>query len=156
MNEEKDNMAFKSEVFIDSPINKVFDILTDFTNSSSIMEQVISTEKITAGPIRKGTKLKEIRRIKKKEVEIILTVSEFIPNQKYSVISESNGILVEYHYTFIEEENGTLLQFEGNVHTKGIINFMLKPVIISVLKKEDGDHLDKLKKVIEERNGLPL
>lgn len=143
-------MAFKETVFIDAPVEKVFAITTDFDHAPFIMENVVKTEKLTEGPMQVGTRVKEVRNIRGKEVDTVLVISEFIPNQKYTVKSENFGMTVEYQYLFLAQENGTTVDFNGLIHTKGLKNALIKPLFEMILKKEDKDHLVKLKQYIEQ------
>ena len=142
-------MAFKETVYIDAPVETVFTITTDFDHAPLIMENVVKTEKLTEGPMQVGTRVKEVRNIRGKEAETVLVISEFIPNQKYTVKSENFGMTVEYHYHFMAKENGTTVDFNGLIHTKGLKNALIKPLFEMILKKEDKDHLVKLKQYIE-------
>ena len=144
-------MAFKETVYIDAPVETVFAITTDFDHAPLIMENVVKTEKLTEGPMQVGTRVKEVRNIRGKEAETVLIVSEFIPNQKYTVKSESFGITVEYHYIFMAKESGTTVDFNGVLHSKGLKNALIKPLFEMILKKEDKDHLVRLKQYIEQQ-----
>ncbi|WP_394189950.1 SRPBCC family protein [Paenisporosarcina quisquiliarum] len=143
-------MAFKETVFINAPVEKVFAITTDFEHAPFIMENVVKTEKLTEGPMQVGTRVKEVRNIRGKEVDTVLVISEFIPNQKYTVKSENFGMTVEYQYRFLAQEIGTTVDFNGLIHTKGLKNALIKPLFEMILKKEDKDHLVKLKQYIEQ------
>ena len=143
-------MAFKETVYIDAPVETVFAITTDFDHAPLIMENVVKTEKLTEGPMQVGTRVKEVRNIRGKEAETVLVISELIPNQKYTVKSENFGMTVEYHYRFMAKENGTTVDFNGLIHTKGLKNALIKPLFEMILKKEDKDHLVKLKQYIEQ------
>lgn len=144
-------MAFKETVYIDAPVETVFAITTDFDHAPLIMENVVKTEKLTEGPMQVGTTVKEVRKIRGKEAETVLIVTEFITNQKYTVKSESFGITVEYQYHFMAKENGTTVDFNGLIHSKGLKNALIKPLFEMILKKEDKDHLVRLKQYIEQQ-----
>ena len=143
-------MAFKESVYIDAPVETVFAITTDFEQSPLIMETVIKTEKLTEGPIQEGTQVKEVRNVRGREIETVLVVSEFVPHQKYSVKNDSTGMTVEYRYEFAAKEGGTTVDFTGSIHSKGLKNALIKPIFEQILKKEDKDHLIKLKDYIEQ------
>ena len=144
-------MAFKGSVFIDAPVETVFAITTDFNQAPMIMENVIRTEMLTDGPMQVGTQVKEVRKMGGKEAETVLIVSEFVPNEKYAVTSENSGIRVEYKYEFTAKETGTAVDFNGIIHTTGLKSKLLKPLVEMILKKEDKDHLIRLKQYIEQQ-----
>ncbi|WP_017378812.1 SRPBCC family protein [Paenisporosarcina sp. TG-14] len=149
-------MAFIKGVHINAPVEKVFKAASDFNNSVFIMDNVVGIEILTEGPVQKGTKIKEIREVRGRTIESILIFTEYVSNQKYSVKSEINGILIGYHYSFHPQDSGTVVNFEGFIRTKGFKNALLKPIITAIIKKEDGDHLDKLKDFIERKEGLNM
>lgn len=144
-------MAFKETVYIDAPVETVFTITTDFDHAPMIMENVVKTEKLTEGPMQIGTRVKEVRNIRGKEAETVLIVTEFIPNQKFTVKSESFGMTVEYHYIFMAKESGTTVDFNGFIYSKGFKNALIKPLFEMILKKEDKNHLVRLKQYIEQQ-----
>lgn len=144
-------MAFIKEVYIEASVETVFNVASDFNNSVFIMDNVVGIELLTEGPVQKGTKVKELRDVRGRTIESILVFTEFVANQKYSVTSENNGIFIEYNYTFHPQESGTVVNFEGFIRTKGFKNTLLKPIVTAIIKKEDGDHLDRLKEFIEQK-----
>lgn len=144
-------MAFIKEVHINAPVETVFKAASDFNNSVFIMDNVVGIEILTEGPVQKGTKIKEVREVRGRTIESILIFTEYVSNQKYSVKSEINGILIEYHYSFHPQDSGTVVNFEGFIRTKGFKNALLKPIITAIIKKEDGDHLERLKAFIERK-----
>lgn len=144
-------MAFTKEVYIDASVETVFKAASDFNNSVFIMDNVVGIEMLTEGPVQKGTKVKEVREVRGRTIEYILVFTEYVANQKYSVKSENNGIFIEYHYSFHPQDRGTVVNFEGIIRTKGFKNTLLKPIVTAFIKKEDGDHLNKLKEFIEQK-----
>jgi len=144
-------MAFMKEVYIEASVETVFNVASDFNNSVFIMDNVVGIELLTEGPVQKGTKVKEVRDVRGRTIESIIVFTEFVANQKYSVTSENNGIFIEYHYSFHPQERGTVVNFEGFIRTKGFKNALLKPIVTAIIKKEDGDHLDRLKEFIEQK-----
>ena len=144
-------MAFIKEVYIDASVETVFKAASDFNNAVFIMDNVVGIELLTEGPVQKGTKIKEVREVRGRTIESILVFTEYVANQKYSVKSENNGIFIEYHYSFHPQESGTVVNFEGFIRTKGFKNTLLKPIVTAIIKKEDGDHLDRLKEFIEQK-----
>ncbi|QHJ69788.1 SRPBCC family protein [Planococcus halotolerans] len=143
-------MAFKESVYIDAPVETVFDITTDFEQAPKIMENVVKTEKMTEGPLQVGTQVKETRNVRANEIVTVLHVIEFIPNQKYTVKSESGGMTVVYQYQFSANEDGTTVDFTGSIKSKGLKNAFIRPFFEKILKKEDENHLLRLKEYIEQ------
>ncbi|QAS53130.1 SRPBCC family protein [Halobacillus litoralis] len=143
-------MSFLTKtVTIKKPLGEVFEKATDFTNSPEIMDTVTDVEILTEGPVREGYKFKETRLIRGRKASSVIEVTKFEENKKYAVRSAQHGIDLRYHYSFIETSEGTRVDFKGELYTEGLRNKLMKPLIKKIIKKEDQDHLEHMKKFIE-------
>lgn len=143
-------MSFlKRSVTVQKNIGEVFAEATNFENSPKIMDNVTNVEILTEGPVRVGYQFKETREIRGRKATAVIEVTDFEKNKKYTARSAQNGIDLRYHYTFTETTDGTRIDFEGELFTEGLRNTLTKPLIQMIIKKEDQDHLDHLKKHIE-------
>ncbi|CAG9620050.1 SRPBCC family protein [Sutcliffiella rhizosphaerae] len=146
----------QDSIVISKPVEEVFSFVSDMDNSTKIMGNVVEIEKLTEGPLQVGSKFKETREIRGRKAASIIEFIKYEPNEHYSVKSEVNGLTVVYHYDFKPTlEGGTTVNFQGDIHTSGIIMKLTKPIIRKILKKEDGDHLQQLKRVLEETTEKP-
>ncbi|MBM7587871.1 hypothetical protein JOC86_004446 [Bacillus pakistanensis] len=136
-------------VVIQKPINEVFQFASELKNSPKIMDNVVAIEKLTIGETAVGTQYKETREIRGKKADAVIKFIEFTPNQSYAVESEHNGLRVVYTYQFRENGESTVVDFKGDVEVNGLWMKLVKPMIVNILKKEDGGHLRNLKNVIE-------
>ncbi|MGV2621096.1 UNVERIFIED_CONTAM: SRPBCC family protein [Halobacillus marinus] len=142
----------KQSVIIQKPLEEVFAAAIDFSNSPEVMDAVVDVELLSEGPVREGYRFKETRLIRGRKIPAVIEVSDFVRNESYSVRSVQNGLDLRYHYVFTEREAGsTEVTFRGEMKTEGIRNTMMKPLIQRIIKKEDEDHLPRLKKFIENR-----
>lgn len=140
----------QDSVIISKPVEEVFSYAANMDNATNIMQNVVAIEKLTEGPLQVGTKFKETREIRGRQASSIIEFIEFLPNERYVVQSEANGLKVVYHYDFKPTvDGGTKVHFQGDIHTSGIVMKLTKPIIRKILKKEDGDHLSQLKKLME-------
>ncbi len=140
----------QDSVIISKPVEEVFAFASDMDNSTKIMENVVAIEKLTEGPLQVGSKFKETREIRGRQASSIIEFTEYVPSERYVVKSEANGLKVVYHYDFKPTvEGGTKVKFQGDIYTSGIIMKLTKPIIRKILKKEDGDHLNQLKRLME-------
>lgn len=142
-------MAFTIETFINAPRERVFEFATDYNNAIAIMDTVVEVEKLTEGPLGQGTKLREVREIRGLKAESVVVVTEYHPTEKYVIRNEHKGYAVEYYYEFTPKDTGTSVTCKGIVRASGIKNWLLKPVFKQIIKKEDGNHLKQMKKLLE-------
>lgn len=140
--------GFKMSEWISRSSQDVFDFITSSDNAPKVVQSVKSMVKLTEGPVRVGTRYRETRTMRGKEEHAELEVVVYEPNQNYAVKNMTEGIETVYQYTFHPEANGTRVDLVCEVKAGGVKKLML-PMVVSILKKEDGDHLQRLKKVLE-------
>jgi uncharacterized protein YndB with AHSA1/START domain len=127
---------------------EVFDFITASDNTLKVLPSVTGMAKLTEGPVGVGTRYHETRLMNGKEEHAELEVVAYEPAQKYAMKNVTEGIETIYRYTFHPEADGTRVDLVCEVRAGGLKKFML-PMVVSILKKEDGDHLQRLKKVME-------
>lgn len=140
--------GFKMSEWISRSPQEVFDFITTPDNAPKVVQSVKSMVKLTDGPVRVGTLYRETRLMRGKEEHAELEVVAYEPNQNYAVKNLTEGIETVYQYTFHPEAKGTRADLVCEVKAGGVKKLMV-PLVVSILKKEDGDHLQRLKKVLE-------
>ena len=141
--------GFNMSEWVARPPKEVFDFITASENAPKIVQSVKSMVKLTDGPVRVGTRYRETRLMNGKEQQAELEIVEFEPTQKYAMQNVTSGIETVYRYNFQPERDGTRIDLVCEVKAKGIKKLML-PLVAAILKKEDGDHLQRVKKILEE------
>jgi hypothetical protein len=144
--------AFSDKTTIDRPITEVFEFISDLRNGPKMNEDILNVEKLTDGPIGVGSKFKETKVIRGRNTEAMIEVVQYEATTAFSAQSEVNGLKVTYHYQLSEGNNGTIVKFHCEVKTSGLIMSITKPLIIKILKKEDGDHLTYIRRVLESQD----
>ena len=140
--------GFNLNEWISRSPKELFDFITSSDNAPKVVQSVKSMVKLTGGPVRVGTRYRETRLMNGKEAHAELEVVEYEPDQKYAMRNVTEGIETVYRYTFHPEADGTGVDLVCEVKAGGLKKLML-PMVVSLLKKEDGDHLQRLKKVLE-------
>jgi carbon monoxide dehydrogenase subunit G len=140
--------GFEFSEYIAKPPNEVFDLISNPANGSKFLENIKECKKLTDGPIGVGSKFRETRLMDGKEASTDLRVSAYEPPAHVGISSEVEGIKVEYHYHLAAEAGGTRVRWVCELEASGLRKMML-PMVASIMKKEDGDHLQKLKTYLE-------
>ena len=140
--------GFEMSAWISRPPKDVFDFITTSDNAPKVVQSVKSMVKLTEGPVRVGTRYRETRLMNGKEQHAELEVVAYEPNQKYAMKNVTEGIETVYSYAFHPEGDGTRVHLACEVKSSGLKKLML-PMVTSILKKEDGDHLQRLKNALE-------
>ena len=144
--------GFTATEWVAASPEAVFTVMHDVNHFPEVLASVVRAEKITPGPVGLGTRFLETRRINGREASAEIEVTAFEPSRRYSATSSQEGITATYHYTLTPEKNGTRVNLQAEVTAKGWKKLML-PLVVSFMKKEDSRHLQKLKTVVEAKNG---
>lgn len=143
---------FQSSIIVHKPIEEVFQFAINLDNIPKIMPNVVKVEKLTGGPLGKGTKLLETRSIRGREAKAEIEFTEYEDNRFYTTKSVANRITITYKYSFDSIEEGTNVHFKAFVHIKGLFRFFSRKALIKILKQEDGYLLQYLKEELEKEN----
>ena len=108
---------------IEAPQAAVFQLFTDMDRAADHLSGVVRLERLTEGPVGKGTRFRETRRIFKKEATEELEITDFDPPRSYTVGCESCGC--SYTTTMHFVPNGNVTDVEVEMETRPI-TFMAK------------------------------
>jgi len=138
-----------SEHIAASP-REVFGVISDPSQATNFLENIKESTKLTEGPIAVGTTFRETRVVNKREASADLVVSAYDPDTRFGISTEAEGITVSYRYDVTPEGSGTRLNWVCELEAGGLRKMML-PMVAAIMKKEDGEHLRKLKAYLETR-----
>jgi carbon monoxide dehydrogenase subunit G len=140
--------GFRFTAHIAAPPHDVFAVISDPRKATAFMDNITASSKLTDGPIGVGTTFRETRVVGKSESTADLLITGYEPDTRLAVSSEAERITVTYHYRLTPEDGGTRVDWECELEAAGLRRMML-PMVATIMKKEDGDHLHRLKTYIE-------
>lgn len=140
--------GFEFSEHIAKPPKAVFDLVSNPAEGSKFVDNIKESKKLTSGPIGVGTRFRETRIMNGKEASTDLLVSAYEPHTHVGISTEVEGIKVSYHYHLSAEAGGTRIRWVCELEAGGLRKMML-PMVAGIMKKEDGDHLQKLKAHLE-------
>lgn len=140
--------GFQFSADIARPPQDVFAVISDPREATKFLEGITRSIKLTDGPIAVGTTFRETRVVGKKEATADLVITAYEPDTHVGVSTEAEGISVTYHYRLSPAGDGTRLDWVCELEATGLRRMML-PMVATIMKKEDGDHLQRLKTYIE-------
>jgi len=143
-------IAFQFTEHIDRSPQEVFAVLADPTSAVEYVDGVVKSAKVTDGPLAVGSVIEETRRVKSKEATGQLRIVALETPTAFAVASEAEGITATYLYRLHPDGNGTRIDWTCELAASGLRRMML-PLVAAITKKEDGDHLARLKAYIESR-----
>ncbi|HEX6035899.1 MAG TPA: SRPBCC family protein [Anaerolineales bacterium] len=134
-------------IHLNKPVEQVFAFLMDTSKLSTWQSNLIKSEQLTEGPLRTGSRFREIRRINNKEEEIQgeITALELNRRLETKTVTKPQAMV---SYSLDPEEGGTRLRYKFTLITSGMMR-LLEPVIASSIKKDTEGDFETLKRVLE-------
>ena len=134
-------------IHLNRPVEQVFAFLMDTGKLSTWQSNLIKMEQLTEGPLRAGSRFREVRRLGKKESEIQGEITVFEPNKRFETKTITKP-QVTVSYSFEAENGGTRLKHKFVMFTSGLMR-LLEPLIASSIKKESESDFETLKHILE-------
>jgi uncharacterized protein YndB with AHSA1/START domain len=137
----------EATIHLNRPVEQVFAFLMDTGKLSTWQSNLIKMEKITEGPLRAGSRFREVRRLGRRESEIQAEITTFEPNKRFETRTLTKPE-VTVSYSFETEDGGTRLKHRFVMRTSGLMR-LLEPMIASSIKKESEADFETLKHILE-------
>ena len=134
-------------IHLNQPVEQVFALLVDTSQLSTWQSNLIKSEQLTEGPLRTGSRFREIRRINNKETEIQGEITALEPNKRLETKTATKPQAM-VSYSLDPEQGGTRLKYRFVLITSGLMR-LLEPMIASSIKKDTEADFEALKRVLE-------
>jgi uncharacterized protein YndB with AHSA1/START domain len=134
-------------IHLNKPVEQVFAFLMDTSKLSTWQSNLIKSEQLTDGPLRTGSRFREVRRINNKEEEIQGEITALEPNKRLETktVTKPQAMV---SYSLDSEPGGTRLRYKFILITSGLMRLM-EPMIASSIKKDTEADFETLKRVLE-------
>jgi uncharacterized protein YndB with AHSA1/START domain len=134
-------------IHLNRPVEQVFAFLMDTSKLTTWQSNLIKSEPLTEGPLRTGSRFREIRRINNKETEIQgeITVLELNKCLETRTATKPQAMV---SYSLDPEHGGTRLKYKFVLVTSGLMR-LLEPMIASSIKKDTVADFQTLKQILE-------
>ena len=134
-------------IHLDKAVEQVFAFLMDTSKLSTWQSNLIKSEQLTEGPLRTGSRFREIRRINNKETEIQGEITALEPNKHFETKTATRPQAM-VSYSLDPEQGGTRLKYKFVLITSGLMRLM-EPLIASSIKKDTESDFETLKRILE-------
>ena len=134
-------------IHLNKPVEQVFAFLTDTSKLSTWQSNLIKSEQLTEGPLRTGSRFREVRRINNKEEEIEGEITTLEPNKRLETKTVTKPQAV-VSYVLDPEQGGTRLNYKFVITTSGPMRLM-EPIMASAIKKGTKADFETLKRILE-------
>jgi len=138
-------------VFINKPVEQVWNFLTDFQNTPKWDIGVLETKQTSAGAAGLGTTFQNIGPFLGRTSVREYRVTEIELNKKVTVKLITPSKLIkkaEVSYAFEPASDGTKLTATGGIEFNGFFK-LIQPILIRRAKRDSQGDLDNLKHLLE-------
>ena len=134
-------------IHLDKPVEQVFAFLMDTSKLTTWQSNLIKSEQLTEGPLRTGSRFREIRRSNNKEDQIQGEITVLEPNKRLETktVTQPQAMV---SYSLVPESGGTRLNYKFILVTSGFMRLLEPMISSSIMKGAQGD-FETLKQILE-------
>ena len=140
-------MTFRFAIDVARPVHDVFEYVTDPAKLRE-WQGTENVEQVTAGPVDRGTRLREVRVVLGRRLESVTEVVTYQPDRRFEIRILSGPMPVEDRWAFEEAAGGTRVVFSTEGSARGILR-LAEPLIEVVLEHRRRAHHARLKHALE-------
>ncbi len=118
----------EGEITIGRPVEVVFDYVADQTNEPQYNPNMVRAEKVTAGPVGKGTRFRSAVRSAGRTAEMLIELSGYDRPRLLASTTTMKQMDIEYTLMFDPVAEGTRMRWSGGVRPKGGLR-LLGPLV---------------------------
>lgn len=142
----------EGEITIGRPVEVVFDYVADQTNEPQYNPSMVRAEKVTAGPIGKGTRFRSAVRSAGRTAEMLIECTGYDRPRLLASTAPMTQADIEYTLIFGPVATGTRMRWSGQVRPKGAFR-LLGPLITWMGVRQEQRIWESLKRHLE---GTPV
>jgi uncharacterized membrane protein len=137
---------------IDRPVDEVWDFVHDLDKEALWQTTLAESEQLTEGPMRVGTRVRQVRHFLGLRIPMEWEVTEYEPSTRSAIKSVSGPVPLSGSYVLEPKDGGTRLTVSGELDAHGL--FMLaEPVFARITGRELESNLGHLKDLLEAGGG---
>jgi uncharacterized protein YndB with AHSA1/START domain len=137
----------ESTIHINRSVEQVFTFVVDSKNLRTWQSNLVENEQLTQGPLRVGSRFREVRRTGPGQSEIQAEITDFEPDKHFATRTLTKP-KVTVSYAFEEEDGGTRITYKFVMITSGFMR-LLEPLMAGSMKKSSDSDFEKLKYLLE-------
>jgi uncharacterized membrane protein len=141
-------LQVNSNILINRPLQQVFDFISDFENAPKWQTGVVTSHKVTAGPVRVGTRFEEDVRLVLWKIKSACIITEVEPGRSFSFSAGSRQIDYQGRFTFEPVGESTRVTIEARGWMKGTWR-LLEPLFTMDAKNSVKKELARARKALE-------
>jgi hypothetical protein len=146
--EEYDMSGIAGEITIARPVDVVFDYVADQSHEPQYNPRMVRAEKITPGPVGKGTQFRSAVASMGRTAEMLIECTRYDRPTLFASVTTMRQADISYTLTFEPVAAGTRMRWSGQVRPKGAVR-LPGPVITWMGVRQEQRIWTSLKKHLE-------
>jgi Polyketide cyclase / dehydrase and lipid transport len=138
----------EGEILIGRPVDVVFDYVADQSNEPQYNPQMVRAEKVTPGPVGKGTRFRSAVTSRGRTAEMLIECTGYDRPKLFATTTTMAQADIRYTLRFEPAPAGTRMRWSGQVQPKGAFR-LLGPVITRLGTRQEERIWTSLKKHLE-------
>src|SRR6266571_420155 len=141
--------GIEGEIIIARPVDVVFDYVADQSNEPQYNPQMVRAEKITAGPVGKGTRFHSAVASMGRTAEMLIECTGYDRPKLFATTTTMRQADISYTLRFDPAGGGTRMRWAGEVRPKGAFR-LLGPLITWLGSRQEQRIWASLKQHLEQ------
>ncbi len=138
----------EGEIVIGRPVDVVFDYVADQSNEPQYNPHMVRAEKITPGPVGKGTQFRSAAASMGRTAEMLIEYTGYDRPTRLASVTTMPQADISYTLRFEPAATGTRMRWSGQVRPRGAFR-LLGPVVTWMGKRQEQRIWTSLKKRLE-------
>ena len=141
------------EIVINRPVEQVFDFVADERNEPRFNPKMLTVEKVTPGPVGKGTRFRTQVKTRRRTAEMSVEFTAYDRPRRLTSVSKLSNMKIEGTLTFDPVPEGTRMRWSWDLAPRGILR-LATPVIGLIGRREERTIWTSLKHLLEQDTPL--
>jgi carbon monoxide dehydrogenase subunit G len=137
-----------------SPIDRVFDYLSDFTNTEEWDPGTLRTKRVDTGPIAVGTRFHNVSQFRGRETELEYRLTRLEPVRRLTFVGENKTVTSTDDMRLTSTATGTAIRYQARFAFKGVAK-LASPFLRSSFEKLADETADQLRDALAKLSAQP-
>jgi uncharacterized membrane protein len=138
---------------IHRPVDEVWGFVHDLDKEGLWQTTLVESEQLTEGPMRRGTRVRQVRHFLGLKIPMEWEVTEYEPPVRSAIKSVSGPVPLSGSYVLEPQNGGTQFIVSGELDAHGLFK-LAEPVFARITGRELDANLGHLKDLLE-ADGVP-
>jgi carbon monoxide dehydrogenase subunit G len=138
---------------ISRPPEDVWAVVSDIDTHTTWRPALVEFRQVSDGPLGVGSRIREVLRFGKREIEIDDVVTRFDPPRHFGLRGGWKAADFEVDFRLEPDGDGTLVTMDWPLYPKSLPMRVAAPVLKGTMRRATAEELEKLKAYVEAKPG---